>query len=142
VAWLSGFGVLTAIIPGQPPMMPNTALSLLLLGVAGALGAPENAGRSAKAVSVIVALVVLAVAVATLAESLLASDLGVDHALTTSCYDPLTTPDGWLACGHCDSCLLRRKGFADVGRRDPIAYATGAGESATGSGPSPGGDPS
>jgi 7-cyano-7-deazaguanine synthase len=48
--------------------------------------------------------------------------LGVDHALTTSCYDPVVTEDGWSACGHCDSCLLRRKGFADAGRVDPIRY--------------------
>ena len=45
--------------------------------------------------------------------------LGVDYGLTRSCYDP--TPDG-LACGQCDSCLLRLKGFAEVGLRDPIAY--------------------
>jgi 7-cyano-7-deazaguanine synthase len=51
-------------------------------------------------------------------------ELGVDHAATTSCYDPVTTPDGWAACGHCDSCLLRRKGFADIGRVDPIRYAS------------------
>jgi 7-cyano-7-deazaguanine synthase len=48
--------------------------------------------------------------------------LGVDHALTTSCYDPVVLGAGWAACGRCDSCLLRRKGFADAGRVDPIAY--------------------
>jgi 7-cyano-7-deazaguanine synthase len=45
--------------------------------------------------------------------------LGVDYALTSSCYDP--TPAG-LACGHCDSCRLRLKGFAEAGCADPIAY--------------------
>lgn len=45
--------------------------------------------------------------------------LGVDYSLTSSCYDP--SADG-RACGHCDSCLLRLKGFADCGARDPIAY--------------------
>jgi 7-cyano-7-deazaguanine synthase len=49
-------------------------------------------------------------------------DLGVDYALTHSCYDP--TPAG-LACGECDSCRLRLKGFAEAGVSDPIAYATG-----------------
>jgi len=44
--------------------------------------------------------------------------LGVDYGLTTSCYDP--APDG--ACGRCDSCRLRRKGFAEAGVEDPIAY--------------------
>lgn len=46
--------------------------------------------------------------------------LGVDYSLTHSCYDP--TPGG-LACGHCDSCLLRRKGFEEAGVADPTAYA-------------------
>lgn len=45
--------------------------------------------------------------------------LGVDYALTSSCYDP--SPDG-RACGHCDSCQLRLKGFAEAGRTDPIPY--------------------
>lgn len=47
-------------------------------------------------------------------------ELGVDYSLTHSCYDP--TPDG-LACGKCDSCLLRLKGFAEAGARDPLRYA-------------------
>jgi 7-cyano-7-deazaguanine synthase len=46
--------------------------------------------------------------------------LGVDYSLTHSCYDP--DPKG-LACGRCDSCLLRMKGFAEAGVRDPISYA-------------------
>ena len=46
--------------------------------------------------------------------------LGVDYALTTSCYDP--TPQG-QACGRCDACQLRRKGFAEAGVVDPTEYA-------------------
>jgi 7-cyano-7-deazaguanine synthase len=46
--------------------------------------------------------------------------LGVDYALTHSCYDP--TADG-LACGTCDSCQLRLKGFHEAGGVDPIAYS-------------------
>ena len=46
--------------------------------------------------------------------------LDLDPAISWSCYDP--TPGG-LACGLCDSCRLRLKGFADAGLRDPIAYA-------------------
>lgn len=46
--------------------------------------------------------------------------LGVDYSLTHSCYDP--TPDG-AACGLCDSCLLRKKGFKEVGLHDPVRYA-------------------
>jgi 7-cyano-7-deazaguanine synthase len=45
--------------------------------------------------------------------------LGVDYSLTSSCYDP--SPEG-LACGHCDSCQLRRKGFAEAGIVDPTRY--------------------
>jgi 7-cyano-7-deazaguanine synthase len=46
--------------------------------------------------------------------------LGVDLSLTHSCYDP--TSEG-LACGECDSCLLRLKGFREAGIKDPIPYA-------------------
>jgi len=46
--------------------------------------------------------------------------LGVDYSLTHSCYDP--TPEG-VACGLCDSCRLRLKGFAEAGVKDPIRYA-------------------
>jgi 7-cyano-7-deazaguanine synthase len=42
--------------------------------------------------------------------------LGVDYGLTLSCYDP--SPDG-RPCGHCDSCRLRAKGFAEAGAADP-----------------------
>jgi 7-cyano-7-deazaguanine synthase len=44
-------------------------------------------------------------------------ELGVDYSVTSSCYDP--TPDG-APCGECDSCLLRAKGFAEIGRADPL----------------------
>lgn len=47
-------------------------------------------------------------------------EIGVDLSLTHSCYDP--TPAG-LACGECDSCLLRLKGFREAGLKDPIRYA-------------------
>lgn len=46
-------------------------------------------------------------------------DLGVDYGLTHSCYDP--APDG-RACGHCDSCILRRRGFEEAGVDDPTVY--------------------
>ena len=47
-------------------------------------------------------------------------ELGVDFGLTWSCYEP--QPDG-RACGACDSCLLRQKGFAEAGLRDPVPAA-------------------
>lgn len=46
-----------------------------------------------------------------------AVELGLDFRLTSSCYDP--GPDG-AACGSCDSCLLRRKGFQEAGIEDPV----------------------
>jgi len=47
-------------------------------------------------------------------------DLGVDFSLTHSCYDP---DAGGRACGHCDSCLLRRRGFEEAGVPDPTRYS-------------------
>ncbi len=46
-------------------------------------------------------------------------ELGVDYSITHSCYDPF--PAG-LACGYCDSCILRKKGFREAGIEDPTEY--------------------
>ena len=50
----------------------------------------------------------------------LGMQLGVDYASTHSCYDPIAG----RACGRCDACVLRRKGFAEAGVPDPTRYAT------------------
>ncbi|HQN19279.1 MAG TPA: 7-cyano-7-deazaguanine synthase QueC [Syntrophobacteraceae bacterium] len=50
------------------------------------------------------------------------TELGIDYGITHSCYDP--TPDG-AACGLCDSCILRMKGFREAGVKDPTRYARG-----------------
>jgi 7-cyano-7-deazaguanine synthase len=50
----------------------------------------------------------------------LGTRLGVDYAMTTSCYDPSPTGE---ACGRCDACQLRLKGFAEAGATDPVRYA-------------------
>jgi 7-cyano-7-deazaguanine synthase len=47
------------------------------------------------------------------------TELGVDYSLTHSCYAP---DDRGVACGHCDSCQIRLKGFAAAGHADPIKY--------------------
>ena len=49
-------------------------------------------------------------------------DLDVDYGLTWSCYDP---DESDVACGECDSCVLRLKGFREAGTTDPIRYRTG-----------------
>ena len=46
-------------------------------------------------------------------------ELGVDYALTSSCYDP---DERGAACGECDSCILRLKGFKEANLRDPVTY--------------------
>jgi 7-cyano-7-deazaguanine synthase len=51
----------------------------------------------------------------------LGKSLGVDYSLTASCYDP---DPGGEACGRCDACQLRLKGFSEAGVEDPITYAT------------------
>src|SRR5262249_27574720 len=48
--------------------------------------------------------------------------LGVDFSLTISCYDP--SPEG-AACGRCDACVLRRRGFEQAGVADPTRYRVG-----------------
>jgi 7-cyano-7-deazaguanine synthase len=49
----------------------------------------------------------------------LGAEVGLDFALTHSCYDP---EEGGQPCGQCDSCLLRRKGFLEAGIPDPLRY--------------------
>ena len=58
----------------------------------------------------------------------LGSSLGVDYAATTSCYDP---GDRGEACGRCDACQLRLKGFSDAGLADPIDYASSGAKGVT-----------
>jgi 7-cyano-7-deazaguanine synthase len=52
-----------------------------------------------------------------------AARLGLDPAISWSCYDPVPTDTGAKACGTCDACRLRAKGFAEAGLPDPTLYA-------------------
>jgi 7-cyano-7-deazaguanine synthase len=61
----------------------------------------------------------------------LGTRLGVPYRLTLSCYDPV----GGKACGRCDACALRRKGFAEAGIPDPTRYAAAARRRSTQRGP-------
>jgi 7-cyano-7-deazaguanine synthase len=54
----------------------------------------------------------------------LGKSLGVDYSQTTSCYDPTAAGE---ACGRCDACQLRLKGFSEAGFEDPIPYAAASG---------------
>jgi 7-cyano-7-deazaguanine synthase len=54
----------------------------------------------------------------------LGTTLGVDYGLTVSCYD---ADVAGAACGECDSCVLRRKGFAEAGLPDPTRYRAESG---------------
>jgi 7-cyano-7-deazaguanine synthase len=58
-----------------------------------------------------------------------AARLGLDPALSWSCYDPVPGPESapWLHCGRCDSCRLRARGFAEAGVPDPTLYAESPG---------------
>jgi 7-cyano-7-deazaguanine synthase len=51
------------------------------------------------------------------------TELGVDYGMTHSCYDPVEQDGQILACGHCDSCLLRKRGFEEAQLSDPTRYA-------------------
>ncbi len=62
----------------------------------------------------------------------LGTSLGVDYSATTSCYDPGTNGD---ACGRCDACQLRLKGFSEAGLEDPIEYRGGHGRRPAGGRP-------
>jgi len=51
---------------------------------------------------------------------MMGTSMGIDYSMTVSCYQP--TPEGY-ACGTCESCMLRKKGFAEAGAMDPTVYA-------------------
>jgi 7-cyano-7-deazaguanine synthase len=52
-----------------------------------------------------------------------AAELDVDLGLTHTCYDPVMQADLTLACGRCDDCRLRLRGFNEAGSTDPLPYA-------------------
>ena len=61
-----------------------------------------------------------------------ARELGVDLGLTHTCYDPAVVDGTVRACGRCDACTLRLKGFAEAGTRDPVPYMPVAGRGGRG----------
>jgi PAS domain S-box-containing protein len=77
IGWMSGTPWLTTILPGLPPMMPTTALTLLLMGGAAALRQPHDDRSPRRWVSTVAALLVLAITVGTLAEYLFPINLPI-----------------------------------------------------------------
>ena len=113
-AWDIFIGVNAVDYSGYPDCRPEYILAFETMANLATKSAIEDKGRY----RIHTPLIDL-----TKAEIILAGTaLGVDYALTHSCYDP--TPKG-LACGDCDSCILRKNGFADAGVPDPTAYAPG-----------------
>ena len=88
VGWMSRREFLLTLVPGQPPMMPNTALALTLLGMTGAALGRGRPGAAARTASAFAALIVLAVGIGTLAEYALGVDLGIDQLLIPSELGP------------------------------------------------------
>ena len=87
IGWISSSNALVTIITGQPPMMPNTAVGLLLLGVAGALRSGD-AGRIRSWLALLAALLVLLIGLGTLAEYAFGFQLGVDQAFIQTQTEP------------------------------------------------------
>ena len=111
-AWDIFIGVNAVDYSGYPDCRPEYILAFETMANLATKSAIEGKGRY----RIHTPLIDL-----TKAEIILAGTaLGVDYALTHSCYDP--TPQG-LACGDCDSCILRKNGFADAGVPDPTPYA-------------------
>lgn len=88
LGWVTGVSFFTTIVPGRPPMMPNAAVALWILGVAGALRHQENVGRVQRMLSLLGGFVVLALGVGTLVEYVLHSDLSIDRLFVTSRVGP------------------------------------------------------
>src|SRR5688572_20674093 len=86
VGWTTGVTALTTFIPGRPTMMPNTALALALIGVAG--GLQDRATPMRRTLCGLAALIVLAIGAGTLAEYALGLDLRIDQLLLRTDVGP------------------------------------------------------
>ncbi len=120
LGWYFDTPFLTTLVHGQPAMKPNTAVALSLAGVGGALRYNERAGRMRRSMSWTAAVVVLFIAVGTLAEYGLDLDLRIDQALFTDQPGPYPgrpSPPTALALGLLALALL----VFDRGRRARVA---------------------
>src|SRR5262245_34502185 len=109
VGWMTGTGLLTTVVPGWPPMMPNTAVALFLVGVGGGLLYREAVARMRRMASSLAAIVALGIGVGTLAEYALGIDLGIDQLLfaaQAAPYPGRPSPPTALALGLLAGALL------------------------------------
>src|SRR4051812_28273857 len=88
IGWLTNLQALITIAPGQPPMMPNTAIGLFLLGIAGALRQSQDPRGLRISLSALAAIIVLLIGVGTLAEYALSLQLNLDQLLVRSEIGP------------------------------------------------------
>lgn len=88
LGWIMGVSYLTTLVPGQPQMRANTALSLLLLGVAGSLSHHETVPRAVRVLASTTALIALAIGIGTMVEYGTGRDLGIDQLLFKSGPEP------------------------------------------------------
>jgi PAS domain S-box-containing protein len=88
LGWIAGIPFLTVIVPGQPQMKANTAVTLLLVGVAGALRRDEGASRAVRLSTSAAAVVVLAIALGTLIEYVAGIDLRIDQLIFAADREP------------------------------------------------------
>src|SRR5688572_20177390 len=95
IGWLADMPSLTTIFPGQPTMKPNTALSLILLGLGAALRRRRGASRALRMVSILAALAVLAAGIMTLTEYALNIDLHIDRLVAS---EPMSPPIAVALC--------------------------------------------
>ena len=88
IGCLTATDVLTRMIPGQPMMMPNTCIGLLLLGLAGALLDPERANRAVQLLSVLAGVVVLIIGAVTIAEYVPGLPFSIDQLVVQAQGEP------------------------------------------------------
>ena len=112
VGWATGLGILSTFLPGAPPMKVNAALLLLLLGMAVALGAANRASRVADALAIVVA----AVALATLLEYATGVDLGFDRLLAVDVVAPGAPFPGRMAVSTAVALVLGSLAVLLLGR--------------------------
>src|SRR5262245_24036966 len=79
LGWVTGATSLTTVVPGQPTMMPNTAVALVLAGTAGALRHREQPGPWRLTLSILASIAVLIIGAGTLFEYIANRDLGIDE---------------------------------------------------------------